>query len=96
MQNILDIIDGIGAENPYKIPGMPETYEKYNEGWCDCCNRIASKLEEYLSDKVIVDKNELINEVCKNSKKMSEIKPPHKYYKAISTNKMIELLQEKK
>ncbi len=96
MQNVLDIIDEIGSENPYKIPGIPETYGKYNEGWCDCCDRIAGKLEEYFSDKVIIDKQELIDKIRENSKKMSEIKPPYKYYKAISTNKMIELLQEKK
>ena len=51
IKEILDIIDRIGAENPYKIPGMPETYEKYNEGWCDACDRISGEIESYLKNK---------------------------------------------
>lgn len=42
---ILEKIDEIGTMHPYKIPGVPETYDKYNEAWTDCCNLIASHVE---------------------------------------------------
>ena len=53
VQEILNIIDKIGAEHPYKISGMPETYDKYNEAWCDACDKIARTIESCLKKKEV-------------------------------------------
>ena len=37
-------LDAIEDENPYKIVGRSETYNQYNEGWCDAINRIRGEL----------------------------------------------------
>ena len=29
--------DEVIALHPYKVPGKPETYGEYNEGWVDAC-----------------------------------------------------------
>lgn len=44
----------------------------------------------YIPDK----KEELFKELKENSKKMSEIKFPHKYYKAIGTKTCEEIIRE--
>lgn len=48
-EKLLDIIDEIGSEHPYKISGVTETYSQYNEAWADCCDKISRKIEEYFN-----------------------------------------------
>lgn len=50
-KEILDLIDEIGSEHPYKILGKEETYSQYNEAWADCCDRVARKIDEYFEAK---------------------------------------------
>lgn len=44
-QAILDYIDAIENEHPYKVSGEPETYSQYNEAWCDALDRVRSFIE---------------------------------------------------
>lgn len=46
-QRILQEINDIESEHPYKIPGNPDSYCKYNEGWSDCIERIRGIIERY-------------------------------------------------
>ena len=45
-----------------------------------------------LSNKPIFDVEELKRQIRKNGQKMSESKLPHRYYKAISVRKVIEII----
>lgn len=44
-QKILDFIDEVEKEHPYKIYGQAESYSPYNEGWCDALDRIRTFIE---------------------------------------------------
>lgn len=44
-QKILEFIDDVEKEHPYKVYGMPETYNKYNEAWCDALDRVRCFIE---------------------------------------------------
>ena len=35
----------IENEHPYRIPGRPETYDTYNEGWSDATDKIRNLIE---------------------------------------------------
>lgn len=46
MKNELEkILEEIEAEHPYKVPGKPDTYSQYNEGWQDALDRVRGELE---------------------------------------------------
>lgn len=46
MKNELEkILEEIEAEHPYKVPGKPDTYSQYNEGWQDALDRVRGKSE---------------------------------------------------
>lgn len=44
-QKILDFIDKIKNEHPYKVYGQAETYSPYNEAWCDALDRVSAFIE---------------------------------------------------
>ena len=44
-QQILDYIDELESEHPYKVSGSRDTYSQYNEAWCDALNRVRSFIE---------------------------------------------------
>lgn len=46
-QRILQEIKDIESEHPYKVPGNPDSYCKYNEAWSDCADRIRGIIERY-------------------------------------------------
>ena len=37
---IKKILEDLWKEHPYKVPGNPDTYSTYNEGWTDCLTRL--------------------------------------------------------
>ena len=39
-KEILDVLDEIEKEHPYKVIGRPETYSSYNEAWRDAVDRV--------------------------------------------------------
>lgn len=61
LEQILHAIEKVRDEYPYKVPGDPETYSRYNEAWQDCADKIGSRITELLSDE---DMNVPINEDC--------------------------------
>ena len=44
MQRLESIFEDIAKENQYKIPGKPETYREYNQGWNDCVEKLKEAL----------------------------------------------------
>lgn len=45
IQELEKILEEIEAEHPYKVPGNPDTYSQYNEGWQDALDRVRGKIE---------------------------------------------------
>lgn len=41
-----NILNKIEAEHPYKVPGDSSSYNQYNEGWCDCLDRVRLELKD--------------------------------------------------
>lgn len=46
MQELEKILDDIEHEHPYHIPGRPETYSEYNDGWTDAIDRVRAELSK--------------------------------------------------
>ena len=44
-ESILKDIGNLEAEHPYRVPGKHETYDPYNQGWCDALDRVSQLLE---------------------------------------------------
>ena len=42
-----EIRDEVISIHPYKVPGRPETYDQYNQGWEDACYAMEEKLQDY-------------------------------------------------
>ena len=43
--------DEVIALHPYKVPGKPETYDQYNQGWEDACYVMENFLEIYANQE---------------------------------------------
>lgn len=50
MQELAKILDDIEHEHPYHIPGRPETYSEYNDGWTDAIDRVRAELSKKLEE----------------------------------------------
>ena len=50
MQELAKILDDIEHEHPYHIPGRPETYSEYNDGWTDAIDRVRAELPKKLEE----------------------------------------------
>lgn len=50
MQEIEKILEEIEQEHPYHIPGRPETYSEYNDGWTDAIDRVRAELSKKLEE----------------------------------------------
>ena len=37
--NVIEQLEKLEKEHPYKVIGQPNTYSQYNEGWQDCIDR---------------------------------------------------------
>ena len=37
---IIEQLEKLGKEHPYKVIGQPHTYSQYNEAWQDCIDRV--------------------------------------------------------
>ena len=46
MEKLEEILDMIEQEHPYHIPGNPETYSEYNDGWTDAIDRVRAELSK--------------------------------------------------
>ena len=46
LHELHESLQEVSARYPYKVPGQPETYNTYNEGWSDACSAIKDKLEK--------------------------------------------------
>lgn len=46
MRDLDKILDKIESEHPYKVPGDSSSYNQYNEGWCDCLDRVRLELKD--------------------------------------------------
>lgn len=49
LEKILQEIEKIKNEHPYKVQGKYETYSQYNEAWQDCAYRIESVIEAMIT-----------------------------------------------
>ena len=38
--NVIEQLEKLEKEHPYKMIGQPNTYSQYNEGWQDCIDRV--------------------------------------------------------
>lgn len=48
---LLDAIEAIDNEHPYRIVGHYDTYSDYNQGWADACARIEEMLEAKMKSR---------------------------------------------
>ena len=37
---VIEQLVELEKEHPYRVIGQPDTYSQYNEGWCDCIDRV--------------------------------------------------------
>ena len=44
-QKLIEAIEKIAEEYPYKIAGKPDTYSEYNMAWEYCCDRIIQEIK---------------------------------------------------
>lgn len=44
--SLIEKIDTVTNEHPYKVIGDTDSYSQYNEGWADACDRMLSVLSE--------------------------------------------------
>lgn len=44
--SLIEKIDAVSNEHPYKVVGDTDTYGQYNEGWADACDRLTAVLSE--------------------------------------------------
>lgn len=44
---VLEWLEELRKEHPYKEVGNPDTYSQYNEAWHDCLDRVESILEGF-------------------------------------------------
>lgn len=51
MQELEKILEEIGAEHPYKVPGNYDSYSQYNEAWSDAIDRVRARLENFFKEK---------------------------------------------
>jgi hypothetical protein len=42
---LIETIENVEKEHPYKVPGDYDTYSQYNEAWQDCIGRLMSIIE---------------------------------------------------
>lgn len=49
-KNILQEINELSKEHPYKVQGDCETYSQYNEAWQDCIDRIKGIIMREMPD----------------------------------------------
>lgn len=57
LEKILEEIEKVASEHPYKVPGKPETYNSYNEAWEDCADRIMGIITGMMKDEKGNDEN---------------------------------------
>ena len=39
VDEVVEQLEELSKEHPYKVPGEPDTYSQYNEAWEDCSGR---------------------------------------------------------
>ena len=37
---VIEELEELEKEHPYRVVGQPDTDSQYNEGWCDCIDRV--------------------------------------------------------
>ena len=42
---LLEAIEKLETEHPYRVSGRHETYDPYNQGWSDALDRVSQLLE---------------------------------------------------
>ena len=40
IDEVIEQLEELGKEHPYKVIGQPDTYSQSNEAWQDCMNRV--------------------------------------------------------
>ena len=40
IDGVIEQLEELGKEHPYKVIGQPDTYSQYNEAWQDCMDRV--------------------------------------------------------
>lgn len=69
LKQILEEIESLGREHPYKILGIPDTYSQYNEAWQDCVDRV----EGIIQRRMIETEPNTVVEWCPHCEKEIEI-----------------------
>ena len=46
-KKLIEVLEELEEEHPYKEYGNPETYHPYNEAWTDCIDRTISIIENF-------------------------------------------------
>lgn len=50
LEKILEEIESLSREHPYRILGIPDTYSQYNEAWQDCIDRVEEIIRKHMTD----------------------------------------------
>lgn len=40
IDKVIEQLEELEKEHPYRVIGQPNTYSQYNQGWCDCIDRV--------------------------------------------------------
>ena len=40
VDNVIEQLEKLEKEHPYRVIGQPDTYSQYNEAWQDCMDRV--------------------------------------------------------
>lgn len=76
MKELEKILEDIEHEHPYHIPGRPETYSEYNDGWTDAIDRVRAELSKKLEELKPYEDTGLTPEQIVSLKKRDTAKAP--------------------
>lgn len=40
IDKVIERLEAVEEEHPYRVHGQFDTYSQYNEAWCDCLDRV--------------------------------------------------------
>ena len=46
VDKVIEQLEELEKEHPYKVIGQPDTYSQYNEAWRDCMDRVLSMVKK--------------------------------------------------
>ena len=79
LEKIIQEIEKVMGEHPYKVPGKPETYSSYNEAWQGCADRIECIIERLIHEEMKSADDEILTleELKIDADKQKPMKPDY-------------------